>query len=128
MNTRLIAMSGSILVALSFAVTSNVVEAGNWNGAGHRMQPATQQPTGLGYQTQTHDKNQFSNQHQNRQRQHNGNTNWNMESADSGKGQYSNDKYLNQKDFQAWLYQNLEQSGQQPQYQGSIETIAGDGL
>jgi hypothetical protein len=126
MNTRLIVISGSILVALSVAVTTNVADAGNGNSAGYLMQPAVQQPTGTGHQTR--DKNQYRNQHQKRQRQHNGNTNWNMESADSGKGQYSNDKYLNQKDFQAWLYQNLEQSGQQPQYQGNIETIAGDGL
>ena len=69
---------------------------------------------------------QYRYQHQNRQREHNGSTNWTMESADSGIGQYSNDKYLSQKDFQAWLYQNLEQNGQQLQYHGDIEKMAVD--
>ena len=131
MYTRKIVITGSIVVALSIAVTTGVVEASNGNGAGnrgyaagHRMIPAAGQAVGTEYQAR--EQNRYQYQHQNRQREHNVSTSWTMESTDSGKGQYSNDKYLSQKDFQAWLYQNLEQTGQQLQYREDTENMAAD--
>jgi hypothetical protein len=131
MYTRKIVITGSIVVALSIAVTTGVVEASNGNGAGnrgygagHRTIPAAGQAVGTEHPAR--EQNQYRVQHQNRQREHNGSKSWTMESADSGKGQYSNDKYLSQKDFQAWLYQNLEQTGQQLQYREDTENMAAD--
>ena len=133
MYTRMTEISGRIVLALSVAVITGVVEASNGNGAGdrgygagYRTMPAAGQAAGTEHRTR--EQNQYRYQHQNRQREHNGSTSWTMESADSGKGQYSNDKYLSQKDFQAWLYQNLEQSGQQPQYREDAENMAADGF
>ena len=133
MYTRMIVKSGSIVIALSVAVTVGVVEASSGNdagnrgyGAGNRTTPAAGQAAGTGHQVR--EQNRYRYQHQYRQREHNGNTRWTMESADSGKGQYSNDNYLSQKDFQAWLYQNLEQTGQQPQYREDAENMAADGF
>ena len=127
MDMRMITTSGSMAIALLVATTTGVVEAGNGKGAsdrsygaGYRTTPAAEQAAGRAREQNRH-------QHQYRQREHNGSTNWTMESADSGKGQYSDDKYLSQKDFQAWLYQSLEQSGQQLQYQEDAESLAADG-
>jgi hypothetical protein len=133
MYTRMISISGSIVVVLFVTATSGVVEASNRNGAGDRGYGAghrTMTAAGSTAGTEHHapEQNRYRYQHQNRQREHNGSTNWTVDSADSGKGQYSNDKYLSQKDFQAWLHQNLEQTGQRLQYREEAESLAADGF
>lgn len=132
MNKRIISISGGVVVVLSIAATGGIAAASNGYGSGdrgygavNRTMPAAGQAAGTEHQAR--EQNRYRYQHQKRQREHNDSTNWTMESADSGKGQYSNDKYLSQKDFQAWLYRNLEQSGQQLHYRKNAESMAADG-
>ena len=134
MNTQLKATFTSILLAITVATASGVVEAGKGNGgggqsggygSGNGAMYGSGQTTGHGYETRN--SNQYRYQHQNQYRNGNGsNAKGDRQSFDSGTGQYSNDRYLNQEDFQAWLNQN--QSKAQTQNHNQVQNMAQDGL
>lgn len=136
MNTHFRTTLTSILLAITVAAASGVVEAGKGNGggagqnsdfgAGNGAMYGPGPTTGYGYEKLN--SSQYRHQPQNQYRNDNGRAEWNMNSADSGKGQYSNDKYLNQKDFQAWLYQNQDQLKNQNQERNQGQTMFQDGL
>ena len=132
MNTQLRGTFGSILIALTVAVVSTNAEAGKGNGgsagqgygSGNGAMVGAGPITGNGYTT--NNSNQYRYQHQYQHREGKSNGNWTMDSADSGKGQYSDDRYLNQEDFQAWLNQNQNETKKQTQNRNQVETIARD--
>ena len=132
---------GSILLAVTVAVASGAVEAGKGSGngggssssgsygsgygSGNSAMYGPGQMTGQGYETRN--SNQY--RHQNQHRNHNGNgsAQGNRYTANPGNNsQYSNDKYLNQKDFQAWL--NQSQNKAQTQTQNQVQNRVQDGL
>lgn len=127
MNKQLKTTFTGILLAITVAATSAVVEAGkgsgkgggsgSGNGATHGSGPST----GYGYGTRN--SNQYKYQHQHQYQYRNGNGD---HAAGSGSGQFNDDKYLNQQDFQAWLEQN--QSKARTQNHNQVQNMAQDGL
>ena len=131
MNNQFKTTFTSILLAITVAAASGVVEAGrgggngagshsgggfgSGNGAMYGSGPAT----GYGYETRN--SNQYRHQRQHQYRSGNGGN-----AAGPGTGQYSDDKYLNQQDFQAWL--NQDQSKARTQNHNQVQNMAQDGL
>jgi len=132
----------SMLLAVTVAVASGAVEAGKGSGngggssssgsygsgygSGNSAMYGPGQTTGQGYETRN--SNQY--RHQNQHRYHNGNgsAQGNRYSADPGKSQFSSDKYLNQKDFQAWLNQSQSKTQNKAQNQNQVQNMDQDGL
>jgi len=133
MNNQFKTTFTSILLAITVAATSGFVEAGrggagnggggshncgdfsSGNGAMYGSSPST----GYGYETRS--SNQYRHQHQHQYRNGNGGI-----AAGSGAEQYSDDNYLNQQDFQAWLNQNRSKA--QTQNHNQVQNMAQDGL
>ena len=134
MNTQFKAIFTSILYAITIAAAPGVVEAGKGNGgggqsggygSGNGAMYGSGQTTGPGYETPN--SNQYRYQHQNQYRNGNGGiAQGDRQSFDSGTGQYSNERYLNQEDFQTWLNQN--QSKAQNHNHNQVQNMAQDGL
>jgi len=133
MNTKFKATFTSILLAITVAATSGIVEAGRGSGngggggnhsgggfgSGNGAMNSSGPSTGYGYEMRN--SNQYKYQHQHRYRNGGGD-----HAAGSGTGQYKDDKYLNQQDFQAWLNQN--QSKARIQNHNQVQNMAQDGL
>jgi len=136
MNTQFKVIFTSILYAITVAAAPGVVEAGKGNGgggqsggygSGNGAMYGSGQTTGHGYETRNSNQYRYQHQNQNQYRNGNGsNAKGDRQSFDSGTGQYSNDRYLNQEDFQAWLNQN--QSKAQTQNHNQVQNTAQDGL
>ena len=134
MNTRFTTILGSTVLALVVAMTGGVAEAGKGGGAGRQggspghaggstygPGPAISQ----GFETRNSNQYQYRHQYQHRNQNNVWNANSKSASADTRKERYSDDRYLNQKDFQAWLNQeqpkNQHQNRVQDQYQAQTK-------
>ena len=129
MNKQFKAIVTGIFYVITVAAASGVAEAGKNNGggqsggfgSGNGAMYGAGPTTGHGYQTRNNNRYRHQNQHQ--YRNGNGhNAKGDRQNFDTGTDQYSNDRYLNQKDFQAWLYQNQSQNHIQ------VQNMTRDGL
>jgi hypothetical protein len=135
MNHQLKTTFTSILLAIKEAAASGVVAAGkgggNGGGGGSGSGNASTYGPGngsmyssastTGYGDETRNSNQYRHQHQHQYRKGNGG-----QAADYGTGQFIDDKYLNQQDFQAWLNQSQHKTRNQNHNQ--VQNMAQDGL
>lgn len=131
MNNQFMTTFTSIVLAITVAASSGVVEAGRGGGNGGGSHSGGDFGSGNGamygsgpstvYGYETRNSNQYRHQHQHRYRNGNGD-----HAAGSGTGQYNDDKYLNQQDFQAWL--NQDRSKAQTQNHNQVQNMAQDGL
>ena len=126
---------GSILLAFTFAAASGVVDAGKGNGGGRQGGGFT---TGNGAMygsgaasgsgSGQRNGNQHQYRHQHRHRHGNDNTRSGGSVAGVGNGTYSDDRYLSQKDFQAWLNQNRTAEKPRQQQSGNEQSSERGGL
>ena len=123
MKTHYTRTVGSLLLATTVLTVSATAEAGNGSGGrqggGFSGGPGAMHgsDTGAAYGTENRNGNQYQYKHQHRHQNGTGNT-WRKQSGgSSGDSQYSDDRRLSQKDFQAWLNQN--QGTQKRQEQNS---------
>ena len=119
-----------LAVLLSLASGSAIAGKNSGNGSGYNSHyrngngsmNSTGQAYGSGYGSQN--SSHYRYQHQRRHQHNDSQSQWKVNSADSGNDRHSNEKYLNQRDFQAWLKQGQVQPKNQNQNRYQEQNMA----